>query len=239
MVRPIWSLPGPALGALLAAGLLTVPVGPLGDAYRRDLGLTTAAFVLTFVVPYVLATAALVVPGHLLGRRWPTATAAPALVLMLLGSLVVGLAPSSVGAAVGRLLLGLGAGTVVGVTLALSGQMGRGRSPARLVLGLACGAALLVGPAVSGALTMSLSWRTAALVDVLVAGMALVLSVLGGLVTLIVSASRPGPPAAVPPTTPLPREPLAGEAPPAGPLTSEQLPAEPLPGEPRPGGPAS
>ena len=207
VVRPLWSLPGPALGALLGAALLTAPIGPLGSAIQRDLGLSTATMAATMVAPYVVAAAALVVPGHLLGRRWPTAIAVPALLLLLLGSVVSAFAPGTAVMAVARVLAGLGAGAVLGVTLGMSGQLGRGRSQARLVLGIALGATLLLGPVVTGVLTRMLAWRYGFLVPVLpVAAVALVVTVVTGIVMLVQRGSRPSPPAAPVTTTPLPSE---------------------------------
>ncbi|MEE6262527.1 MFS transporter [Plantactinospora sonchi] len=204
--RPLWSLVGPALGALLAAGLLTAPIGPLAGAITRDLGLSTTTMLMTVVVPYVVAAAALVVPGHLLGRRWPTATAVPASMLLVLGSAVSAFTPGVALLAVGRVVLGVGAGTVVGVVLALSGQLGHWRSRARLVLGLGLGVALLVGPVVSGTLTVALGWRLAFVADLLMATVALVGAVVGGIGMWILRAVRPSGPAAPVTTPPLPDE---------------------------------
>jgi MFS family permease len=206
VVRPLWSLAGPALGALLAAGLLTAPIGPLGSAIQRDLGLSTATMTATLFAPYVVATAALVAPGYLLGRRWPTATTVPALVLLVVGSVVSAFAPGAALMAVGRVVVGLGAGTVLGVALALSGQLGRWRPQARLVLGLALGAALLIGPVASGMLAQALGWRWGILVDLPVATVALAVTVVSGIVMWVLRASRPSPPAAPATTTPLPSE---------------------------------
>ncbi|MFI1196790.1 MFS transporter [Micromonospora sp. NPDC020750] len=203
VVRPLWSLAGPALGAMVAAGLLTAPIGPLGSAISRDLGLSTMAVTMTVVAPYAVTTAALVVPGYLLGRRWPTATGVPALVLLVLGSVVSAFAPGAALMAVGGVVVGLGAGTVIGVALALSGQLGRWRSQARLVLGLALGAALLLGPVVSGIVAQAVSWRTVFLVGVPVAAVALTGTIASGIAMLAVRGSRPSPQAA-PATTTLP-----------------------------------
>ncbi|GAA2626261.1 hypothetical protein GCM10010399_67170 [Dactylosporangium fulvum] len=207
MVRPLWSLPGPALGALLAAALLTAPIGPLGSAIQRDLGLSTATMAATMVVPYAVAAAALVAPGHLLGRRSPTATAVPALLLLLLGSVVSGFVPNAAVMAGARVVAGLGAGAVLGVTLALSGQLGRGRSQTRLVLGLALGAALLLGPVATGILAQTLAWRWGLLIPVLpVAALALAVTALTGIIMWVQRTSRPSPPAAPATTTPFPSE---------------------------------
>lgn len=206
MVRPLWSLGGPALGALLAAGLLTAPIGTLTSAIQGDLGLTGAAVIATVVAPYVVAAAALVAPGYLLGRRWPHATVLSALVLLLLGTLVSGIAPGTVVLAVGRVLAGLGAGTVVGVVLALSGQVANWRTPARLVLGVAFGAALLLGPVVGGAVARAVSWRMGLLVGAPVAVIALAVTGVGGIAMLVLRGSRQSPPVAPATSTPLPGE---------------------------------
>lgn len=206
VVRPLWSLAGPAFGAMVAAGLLTAPIGPLGGAIGRDLGLSTAAMAATVVAPGVVATAALVVPGYLLGRRWPTAAGVPALVLLVVGCMVSALASGAALMTVGRVIVGLGAGTVVGVALALSGQLGRWRSRARLVLGVALGAALLFGPVASGVVAQALSWRPVFLFDVLVVVLALAGTIAGGIAMRVVRLSRPSPPAAPARATRLPDE---------------------------------
>ena len=196
MIRPLWSLAGPTLGALLAGGLVTAPIGPWGSAIQRDLGQSTAAMAVTLIAPYVVALAAMVGPGFLLGRRWPTATAVPALVLLVAGSLACSLVPGAASMAVGRVVLGLGAGTVIGVLLAMSGQLDRWRSQARLVLGLALGAALLLGPVVGGVLAQAMTWRWVFLIALPVAGLALVVTAASGIAMWIMRASRPSPQAA-------------------------------------------
>ncbi|MEU6077817.1 hypothetical protein [Micromonospora sp. NPDC047074] len=209
VVRPLWSFVGPAFGALVAAGMLTAPIGSLGDAIRHDLGLTTAAMTVILVVPYV-AAAVLLVPGWLLGRRWPTATGVPALVLLLLGSVVCAFASGAVLMGAGLVVVGLGAGTAVGVAFGLSGQLGRWASGARLVLGLALGAALLLAPVVSGVLAQGFAWRPAFLFGVPMVVLALVGTGASGIAMWVTRGSRPGPPAAPVPATPLPDESRSG-----------------------------
>ncbi|MEH1016973.1 MFS transporter [Micromonospora sp. CPCC 206060] len=219
VVRPVWSLAGPALGALLAAGLLTAPIGSLAGAIRRDLGLSTAAMIVTVIAPYVVATAALVAPGYLLGRRWPTATAMPALVLLVVGSVVSAFVPGAALMAVGRVVVGLGAGTVIGVALALSGQLGRWRARVGLVLGLAVGVALLLGPVASGLVTRALGWRLVFLVDALAATVALAGTMVIGIAMLVLNASRPIPPATPATTAPPPAKPGSAAQPADNPPT--------------------
>ncbi|MFI7650432.1 MFS transporter [Micromonospora sp. NPDC049460] len=204
MVRPLWSLAGPTLSALLAAGLLTAPFGPLVSAITRDLGLSTAGMTTTVVAQYVVAAVALVAPGYLLGRRWPTVIALPALALLIVGCVVSAFTPGPALLAVGRVIVGLGAGTVAGVALALSGQLVRWRSRARLALGLALGAALLIGPVASGMLAQALSWRTVFLAEVLVATVALFSTIASGIAMWVLRSSRPNPPATPAATTPRP-----------------------------------
>ena len=202
VVRPLWSLAGPTLGALLAAGLITAPIGPWGSTIQRELGLSTATTAVTLIASYVAATAAMAAPGYLLGRRWPTATGVPALLLLVAGSLVCSFASGAAPMAVGRVVQGLGAGTVIGLLLAVSRQLDRWRSQAQLVLGLALGVALLLGPVVSGVLTQTMTWRMVFLVDLPVAGLALVVTAASGIAMWVMRASRPGPqpaPDAVPP----------------------------------------
>jgi MFS family permease len=199
VVRPLWSLAGPAVGAVLAAGLLSAPVGPLASAVQRYLGLSTAAVVVSVVAAYAVALVVMVVPGYLLGRRWPTAGGVPALALVMVGSLVTVAAPGALLLTVGRVVAGLGAGTVVGVAFALSGQVDVRRSRARLVLGIALGAGFLLGPAVSGLVAMVLSWRIAFLLGAPVALVALAGTVAAGIAMAVRPASRPSPPTATAP----------------------------------------
>ncbi|MEV0325818.1 MFS transporter [Micromonospora echinospora] len=191
---------------MVAAGLLTALIGPLGSAIKHDLGLNTAAMTVTVVAPYVMATVALVAPGYLLGRQWPTAAGVPALMLLVVGSVVSAFAPGAALMAVGQVVVGLGAGTVIGVALALSSQLGRWRSRARLVLGVALGATLLLGPVASGMLAQALGWRSVFLVDVLVAAVALAGAIASGIAMWVARASRPSPQAAPATTTLLPGE---------------------------------
>ena len=188
MVRPLWSLAGPALGALVAAALLTAPIGTLAGAIQRDLHLSTAAMMVILIPSYAVATVALIAPGYLLGRRWPTATGVPALVFLILGNVVDLLAPDAALVAVGRVVAGLGAGTVVGVAFALSGQLGSWRTRGRLAVGLALGVALLLGPIVSSMLTVTLEWRLVFLVGVPVAAVALAGTVASGIAMWMVRA---------------------------------------------------
>jgi MFS family permease len=204
MVRPLWTLAGPTLSALLATGLLAAPVGPLVSTITRDLGLSTASMTVTVVAQYAVAAVALAVPGYLLGRRWPTATAVPALVLLIIGSVVSAFTPGAALFGVGRVIVGLGVGTVAGSALALSSQLGRWRSRARLTLGLALGAALLIGPIASGMLAQALSWRTVFLADVLVATVALVSTIASGIAMWVLRPPPPSLPAAPAATTPSP-----------------------------------
>lgn len=191
---------------MLAVGLLTAPIGPLSTAIQVDLGLSTMGMAVTLVAPYVVAAAFLVLPGYLLGRRWPTAAAAPALALMVAGSLLNSLTPAAGLIVVGQVVVGVGAGTVLGVALALVGQLGPGRSRARLVFGLALGVAAVLGPVMSSVVATMLSWRVAFLVNVPVAAVAFVGTVLSGIAMLVRRQSRPNPPAAPTTTMPLPGE---------------------------------
>ncbi|WP_238011768.1 MFS transporter [Dactylosporangium sp. AC04546] len=219
--RPPWSLIGPGVGAVLAAGVLTAPVGPLTEAIQRDLGLSSAALTTILAVQYAAAAVALFAPGHLLGRRAPTATALPGLVLVLVGTLVSAFAPGAAVMAAGRVLAGLGAGTAAGAALALSTQLatapaipsGPGaatdrtdvrRSPARLVLLLALGAALVLGPVAGGVVVRALSWRTAFVAELPVALFGLLAAAASGVALLVARGSRPGPPLVQPPATPFP-----------------------------------
>jgi hypothetical protein len=50
----------------------------LAGAIQRESGVSTAAMTVTVVAAYAVPMAALVAPGYLLGRGWPTAIGVPA-----------------------------------------------------------------------------------------------------------------------------------------------------------------
>jgi MFS family permease len=194
-------LPGPGIGALLAAALLSAPVGPLGETIEHEFHMSGAGMAVSVVVTYLLAAAALGVPGYLLGRRWPTATSAVGLLLITLGIVASALTPGSGVLTLARVIGGIGAGAVLGATFALTGLMDRGRSQTRMALGGALVVALLFGPLVTGFLTETLSWRWGILVPALpVALFALLVTAVTGIVVLVQRGSRPVPP--IPPMPP-------------------------------------
>jgi MFS family permease len=63
-------------------------------------------------------------------------------------------------------------------------------------LGALLAAPLLLGPVVSGVLTQTMTWRLVFLVDLPVAGLALVVTAASGIAMWVMRASRPSPQAA-------------------------------------------
>lgn len=168
---------------------------------RFSLHMTAGSLVTMVILSYLVAAAVLVVPGYLLGRRAPHATAVPGLVFMLLGSVLCAFASGAGPLTVGRVLGGLGAGAVAGAVFAVSGQVGPARV-ARLVIGILLGVSLVLGLVVGFLLTTYLSWRVSFLLAVPVAAVALIGAAASAVALLIMRTSRPNPPAA--PTTPIP-----------------------------------
>ncbi|MEV4500245.1 MFS transporter, partial [Micromonospora arborensis] len=195
VLRPVWLLIGPTLAASLGAFLLAVTVGPQWVAMQRDMHLPTSAVLWIFVaylLPAVLAGAV----GALAGRRWPTAVALSAIVLLVSGSLLTSLAPGDALLLLGRAVTGFGAGLAWGVTAMLVAQMGARRvrvtplvaGVVLLALGLGPVAGVLVGRAVG--------WRWPFLLAVPFGAVAMLVTVVSGIVVLIQRASRPAQPQA-------------------------------------------
>ncbi|MEV1317726.1 MFS transporter [Micromonospora arborensis] len=195
VLRPVWLLIGPTLAASLGAFLLAVTVGPQWVAMQRDMGLPTSAVLWIFVaylLPAVLAGAV----GAFVGRRWPIAVALSAIALLVPGSLLTSLASGDALLLLGRAVTGFGAGLAWGLTAMLVAQMGARRvwvtplvaGVVLLALGLGPVAGVLVGRAVG--------WRWPFMLAVPFGAVALLATVVSGIVVLIQRASRPDQPQA-------------------------------------------
>ncbi|WP_165947277.1 MFS transporter [Micromonospora sp. 15K316] len=191
--RPAWLLIGPALTALLGVYLLAVTFGPAGTAMRMDMHLPASVIPWSFVA-YLLPALLTVPVGYLLGRRWPTATALPAAILLIPGSLLTTLAPGSGSLLFARALTGIAAGLAWGVTAALVAQMRAQRAWAVPVVAGAAVLALGFGAVLGALMTRGLTWRTPFLLAVPLEVVAVLATAVSGIVLL---TRRPsGPPAA-------------------------------------------
>lgn len=214
---PVWLLIGPALGAVLGLVLATSLVGPGGLAVQRDLGVSAAALgvvIAAYLLPMVLVGAL----GVVVGRRFPTAVAAPGLVLLLVGLLLSALTPSAPVIVVGRVLCGIGAGAAAGTVVGLAlGYRRRG-----LALGLTAGVglvALVLGPVDGFVWSTFLAWRWIFFAAVPVALVAIAVTAVAGIVRL---TRRPAVTHPYPPVTGTgqPAFPPAGQQP--GPAAAQQ-----------------
>lgn len=186
-VRPVWPLIGPALAASLGAFLLAVTVGPAWDAMRRDMHLSTSGAFVAYLLPAVLA----VPVGALVGRRWPTAVALPAIVLLVPGSLLTALAPGSGLLLLGRAVTGFGAGLAWGVTAVLVAQAGARRVWVAPLVAGAVVLALGLGALAGALLARMFSWRWPFLLAVPFEVVALLVTAASGIIVLVQGSSRP------------------------------------------------
>ncbi|MFJ8914815.1 MFS transporter [Amycolatopsis sp. NPDC102389] len=197
--QPWWLVIGPGFAALIGLFLLTVIYRFDGEsALRIDLAMSSQSLLLNGVVSYVVAAALAFPAGLLLGGRFPTAVTVPAIALMLLGVLVVAFVPSSGLLLVGRVLNGLGAGAVLGVTVALIRQLQAGRGVAAgLTAGLGV-LALVIAPVLGGLLSDVIGFRVVYVVAALFVVVALVVAGVLGIVALT-KAKAPARPMSYPP----------------------------------------
>jgi MFS family permease len=158
--RPWWTLIGPGLATIIGMYLLTVVYSFGGMApIQRDLGFSTMALLMVGVVAYLIAAVIGFALGFLPGARFPTAATLSAVVFMLVGVLLVAFTGNAGMLLAGRVLSGLGAGTAAGVTTALVGRLGNGRTVAAAVVAGAGVLAAVVAPLVSLAISSALSFR--------------------------------------------------------------------------------
>ncbi|MEV0807255.1 MFS transporter [Micromonospora sp. NPDC050200] len=196
-VRPVWLLIGPALAASLGAFLLAVTVGPERAAIQRDMHLPTSVIPWIFVA-YLLPAVLAVPVGALVGRRWPTAVALPAIALLIPGSLLTALAPGSGPLLVGRAVTGFGAGLAWGVTAMLVTQVGARRVWVAPLVAGAVVLALGLGPVAGALLEPTAGWRWPFVLAVPFEVVALLATTVSGIIVLMRRASRPAQPPAAP-----------------------------------------
>ncbi|ONF67461.1 MFS transporter [Amycolatopsis keratiniphila] len=183
--QPWWLVIGPGFAALIGLFLLTVIYRFDGESpLRIDLGMSSQALLLNGLVSYLVAAAIAFPAGLLLSARFPTSVTVPALVLMLMGVLLVAFVPGSGLLLVGRVLNGLGAGAVLGVTVALIRRLRTGRG---IAAGVAAGLgvlALAIAPVLGGLLSDATGFRVVFVVAALFVFVALVVAGVIGIVTL-------------------------------------------------------
>lgn len=181
--RPLWTLIGPALGSMLAAYQVGALLGPVRETLQSALGLSTLMTML-FLLGHLVALVVGVAAGFLLGRRVPTSIAAPAVALMLIGDLMMALAPSGIVVLFAVLVSGFGGGAVAGVALGLATQTGERRLAVLAGIGGAAFAGLLCGLVFGWFMTTAVSWRWTYFLAVPMALLTLAVVGVGGLVAL-------------------------------------------------------
>ncbi|TDB94212.1 hypothetical protein E1266_17690 [Actinomadura sp. 7K534] len=173
---------GPALGAFVALYLLTAPFGLVATGgYRGILGHGTVTPILSELFGYLLPAALAAPLGARFGRRFPNRAAAVALGLILIGATLAFLTPSYMLIMVGRVVSGLGAGTLAALPALPALRAGHLRGGATAAMIGAGVLALLLGFLAGPMLAVPFGWRlvfAAALPPTL---LALLASVLGGL----------------------------------------------------------
>jgi hypothetical protein len=190
---PVWVLVGPALAACLGAFLLAVTIGPEWTAIRLALDLSSLAAVWIFLAYLLPAMVALPV-GILAGRRWPTAVVLPAIVLLIVGSLLTAFSSGNALLLLGRAVTGFGAGLAWGVTAALVRRLAVGRAQVAPAIAGASVLSLVLGPVVGAVLSQAMTWRWTVLVAVPFEAVAFLVTAVSGIVLLVLRASRPVPP---------------------------------------------
>jgi MFS family permease len=203
--RPLWTLIGPGLATIVGLFLVTAAYGThrisapgmktgLVSPMAPALALSQADFSSAVIVTYLVAAVLALPVGALLGRRYPTAVTAPAIGIMILGTLLVAFANATGMLAAGRSLGGVGAGATVGATAMLVGRLRDRRWPVAAVMAAAGFVALLSGPFVDQAMADALSWRWTFLAAEPLLLAALAASTVAGIVLLVTRRPvRPAP----------------------------------------------
>ncbi|MBB5856056.1 MFS transporter [Amycolatopsis umgeniensis] len=196
---PWWLVIGPAFAALIGLFLVTVIYRFDGEsALQLDLGMSSQSLLLNGLVSYLVAAAIAFPAGLLLGARFPTAVTVPAIFSMLLGVVLIAFVPNIGLLLVGRVLTGLGAGAVLGVTIALIRRLQAGRGAAAgITAGLGV-LALALAPVLGGLLSDATGFRVVFVVATLFVFVALVVAGILGIVAAT-KAKPPVPPMPYPP----------------------------------------
>ncbi|MFC9253375.1 MFS transporter [Amycolatopsis thailandensis] len=183
---PWWLVIGPGFAALIGLFLVTVIYRFDGEsALQIDLGMSSQSLLLNGLVSYLVAAAIAFPAGLLLGGRFPTPVTVPAIALMLMGVALVAFVPGSGLLLVGRVLGGLGAGAVLGVTVALIRRLHSGRGAAAGVTAGLGVLALVIAPVLGGLLSDATGFRVVFVVAALFVLVALVVAGVLGIVALV------------------------------------------------------
>ncbi|MEV4173726.1 MFS transporter [Nonomuraea sp. NPDC049709] len=197
--RPAWALIGPGIAALSGLYLLTMPFGPAARlALQADLALSGQTALLTTLVAYLVSAAAGGALGVGLGGRLLTTVGMTATAFMIIGVLLNALAPDTGIYLTGRVLSGLGAGGVVGATVAVARRAGRSRGAVVAILAGLGVLALVLGPIVNQGLSSALSWRWGYLFTVLPLVVGLIVAAVSGFVLLLTRRPAQPHPAGLP-----------------------------------------
>ncbi|WP_206788537.1 MFS transporter [Amycolatopsis sp. MtRt-6] len=188
-----WQVSGPGFAALIGLFMLTAIYRFDGvPAIQLELGLSSLSFLLIGLVAY-LAGAALAVPaGLLLGARFPTAVAIPALGALFVGVLLAAFTDAGGLLTIGRAFAGLGTGAAAGTTVALIRKLRGGRGVVAGVTAALAVLALLLGPVIGQLISAALGFRVVQLTAIPFLLVALIATAVIGIVRLT-SAKRPVP----------------------------------------------
>lgn len=179
--RAAWMLIGPGFAAIIGVAMLTAVYRIDGKStIQVDFDMSGQQFLLTCVVPYLVAMMPAVALGLLLGARFPTAVTLPAIGLMLIGTALTALAANSAMLLVGRVLAGLGAGAAAGVITALVLRLNGRRGIAAAVLAALGVLAAVTAPVIGQVISDAVSFRWVFLAAVPFLLIALIVSAVGG-----------------------------------------------------------
>ncbi|MGI5289107.1 MFS transporter [Nonomuraea polychroma] len=197
--RPTWALIGPAIAALTGLYLLTMPFGPAAwVSLQLDLALSSQTALLTTLVAYLVSAAAGGALGVSLGGRLLTTVGLAAIAFMIIGVLLNALAPDAGIFLTGRVLSGLGAGGVLGATVAFARRAGRRWGAVVAILAGLGVLALILGPFVNHGLSSVLGWRWGYLITALPLVVALIAAAVSGFVLLLTRRPAQPNPAGMP-----------------------------------------
>jgi MFS family permease len=199
VTRPVaapawWQVSGPGFAALIGLFMLTVIYRFDGmSEIQRALGLSSQSLLLIGLVTYLVGAALTVPVGLLLGARFPTAVAIPAICFLLFGVLLIAFADAGGLLMAGRALSGLGTGAAAGATVALILKLRERRGVVAGVTAALAALALVLAPVIGQLISEAMSFRVTQLAAIPFLLIALVANAVIGLVRLT-SAKRQAPP---------------------------------------------
>ncbi|WP_329048575.1 MFS transporter [Amycolatopsis sp. NBC_01488] len=207
VTRPVatpawWQVLGPGSAALIGLFMLTVIYRFDGmSEIQREFHLSSQSLLLIGLVSYLVGTALTVPAGLLLGARFPTAVAIPALGFLFFGVLLAALADAGGLLLAGRALSGLGTGAAAGATVALILKVRERRGVLAGVTAALAVVALVLAPVIGQLISEVVGFRVIQLVAIPFLFIALIANAVVGFVKLA-AAKRPVPPVPYPPAGP-------------------------------------